>query len=382
MPDSNDPFDTSAASQSAGGQQPRVTLDQFSTNSTSPTNNAINSQPTGATAPAEAPAKQPSNPEPMAATNIAGLSSLETSDDSNSNPLDSTPIPTPASSTIPQNTLFGSTDKPAKKKGFFGLSRKSKTAEQTQPTTPLFSASNQEFSDNSDIAPANPIDINSALGADPANPADSSITNDSVPVTEQLDTLTTPSTEPETTNPIADSLSTAANLADQNKSPVEIGSSQPKQITISMLTIIFGLLFVVSTSLAIWLMISKNSVNSQLNDATAELQSIKDKNNSKANKANKTTTQFDSLQNKIKELTKSNETKQKVLDENKKSIDDLTKRNTDLNNQLKSAQDKLASDKQVSDSMKSLVITLCDSNDNIKKSSTCVDAAAANSEHN
>ena len=61
------------------------------------------------------------------------------------------------------------------------------------------------------------------------------------------------------------------------------------------------------------------------------------------------------------------------MDENKKTIEDLAKKNTDLTTQLNAANAKLASDKSVSDNMKSLVVTMCASgSEGVKNSPPCI----------
>lgn len=300
------------------------------------------------TSPSSAVPNQINNPNLVAMTTA----------DQTANLTSNNPVVTPANpfQAIP------SKKKPKKIKKLGSLLKKNKKEDSpATPTTPLFSANNSEFSNGSDPSA---ININQTLtdGND----------NNLTPANPSLDGLTNTDS-----NPISDSLAKAAEAVDNTASQVSKPVNQPQQLTVSVLTIVFGLLFISTAIFTLFTCLDKNKIENKLRDATAELQSYKDKDTNKANYSNKASAQFDSLQNKIKDLTKSNEDKQKTLDENKKTIEDINKKNNDLSKQLKDSQDKLASDKQVSTSMKSLVTALCAAQSNGLASSTvCTDQAA------
>lgn len=176
----------------------------------------------------------------------------------------------------------------------------------------------------------------------------------------------------------SESLGQSTNLADQpskrssSKKASNKAGSQPKQLTVSVLTIVFGVLFLASSALAATFFVQKNGINSQLEDAQAKLSKLQDQSNSSTNSTNKASTQFDSLQTKIEELTKTNQENSQTIENNKKTIDDLNKRNSDLTNQLTAAQNKLTADTSVSDNMKSLVTTMCAAGAPYNTSSACV----------
>ena len=107
------------------------------------------------------------------------------------------------------------------------------------------------------------------------------------------------------------------------------------------------------------------------------MQQLTDENNSSTTSSNKSSTQFDALQDKIADLTTQNEEKQKTIDENKTTIDNLNKQVSDLNTKLTDAQNKLTSDTQVSDKMQSLITTMC-ANQEFATSSVCIEANGGN----
>ncbi len=154
-------------------------------------------------------------------------------------------------------------------------------------------------------------------------------------------------------------------------------NGQPKQLTVSVLTIIFFVLFIGAGAAAVYFGIQNNKNVNALSDAQAELQQLKDQNADSSNSANKESTQFDALQDRIKELTTDNDNKQKTIDENKTTIDNLNKQVTDLTKQVTDANNKLTSDTTVSDKMQSLITTMCASPD-FAASSVCIDANGGN----
>lgn len=190
-------------------------------------------------------------------------------------------------------------------------------------------------------------------------------------------------------SPIGASLAAAAAAADSQTGDVSITptkdagkvkaakAGQPKQLTVSVLTIIFFILFAGATATAIYFGIQNNKNVNALGDAQAELQQLKDQNADSSNSANKESTQFDALQDRIKELTEQNDAKQKTIDENKTTIDNLNKQVSDLNQQVTAANNKLTSDTSVSDKMQSLITTMCASPD-FAASSVCIDANGGN----
>jgi len=111
------------------------------------------------------------------------------------------------------------------------------------------------------------------------------------------------------------------------------GQKQPKQFTISILTIIFFILTLAGaagTGYFWW----QNSENADARaDAEAKVAQLTDQTVDTSTSENKATGQFDALQDRVADLTKQNEDKQKKLDDNKKTIDDLNKKVTDVTNQ-------------------------------------------------
>lgn len=192
------------------------------------------------------------------------------------------------------------------------------------------------------------------------------------------------------TSPISASLAAAAEAADSKSGGIELtptnqpkknkGSKtgQPKQLTISVLTIVFFVLFLGATAAAVYFGIQNNKNSNELSDAQAKLQQLTDENNSSTTSSNKSSTQFDALQDKIADLTTQNEEKQKTIDENKTTIDNLNKQVSDLNTKLTDAQNKLTSDTQVSDKMQSLITTMCANEPYKSQSSVCIEANGGN----
>ena len=164
----------------------------------------------------------------------------------------------------------------------------------------------------------------------------------------------------------------AAQAADNQKKPPKLTPPRQKQVTISLLTIIFFLLFLVSTGVAVWFGYDNNKKSTALADARAKLAQSKDYLSDKTNTSTKTSTQFDALQAKIADLTKKNDEAKQQLDEKQKNIDDQNKKIADLTKQNGDFQNKINSDKTISDNMHSLAVTLCASNPSIAGSAPCV----------
>lgn len=139
------------------------------------------------------------------------------------------------------------------------------------------------------------------------------------------------------------------------------GASTGRQLTISTMTIVFAVLFVVATGVAIYFGLQNKKNVDALADARAQVSELTDNDNSAKSANTKSTTQLSALQDKVQDLTKKTEDNQKTIDDLNKKNNDLTKSNTDLQNQLKAANDKLASDKSVSENMKSLLTAMCTS---------------------
>ena len=205
-------------------------------------------------------------------------------------------------------------------------------------------------------------------------------------------TIATPNDDNNNASPISASLAAAAEVADSKSGGVELTSKdqskknknkdgktgQPKQMTVSVLTIIFFILFLGSTAAAVYFGIQNNKNSNELSDAQAKLQQLTDENNSSTTSSNKSSTQFDALQDKIAELTAQSDEKQKTIDENKTTIDNLNKQVSDLNTKLTDAQNKLTSDTQVSDKMQSLITTMCANEPYKSQSSVCIEANGGN----
>ena len=227
---------------------------------------------------------------------------------------------------------------------------------------------------------------------DPTSSAMGSLDNihDSKAATDLLDSLANDNGasghDSTTTSPIGASLATAAATADSKPSGVNMAatkagktkSGQPKQLTISVLTIIFFILFLGATAAAVCFAIQNNKNSNSLSDAQAELQQLKDQAADSSNSSNVASTQLDSLQSRIADLTKQNEEKQATIDQNNKTIQDLNNKNNDLSSQLKQTQDKLNSDTQVSQDLQSLVVTMCTQEPYKSTSSACISANGGN----
>ena len=280
----------------------------------------------------------------------------------------------PTSSVVAPEPTPASEEKSKKKKSKKGslFSRKKKEKASDKPADPVSNA-NAVFGADLMASHASPLGFNPL---DPVTPEGTP----GVSIDSSSSSSTTPTSESsDSSSPIGDALSAAAAMADSqtgdvtiNKTPAKkkSASGQPKQLTISLLTIVFCVLFIISTVCAVYFAIQNGKSASQLSDTKAELQELRDKDNASSTTNSKTSDQFDALQNKIAGLTKQATDNKKTMDENKKTIEDLTKKNTDLTTQLNAANAKLASDKSVSDNMKSLVITMCTKPD-FKESAAC-----------
>ncbi|MCL2037911.1 hypothetical protein FWG95_02825 [Candidatus Saccharibacteria bacterium] len=148
--------------------------------------------------------------------------------------------------------------------------------------------------------------------------------------------------------PTSDPLSQIAALTDDDQPALPTDAKlpkdqkQPKQFTISILTIIFFVLTLAGaagTGYFWW----QNSENADARaDAEAKVAQLTDQTVDTSTSENKATGQFDALQDRVADLTKQSEDKQKKLDENKKTIDDLNKKVTDLNKAKEDAEKKAA----------------------------------------
>lgn len=283
----------------------------------------------------------------------------------------------PASSVVAPEPTPASEEKSKKKKSKKGSLFSRKKKEKAGSDKPADPASNTSTVFGADLMASHA----SPLGFNPLDP----VTPEGTPGVSVDDSSSSSSTTPtsassDSSSPIGDALSAAAAMADSQTGDVTIdktpakkksASGQPKQLTISLLTIVFCVLFIISTVCAVYFAIQNGKSTNQLSDTKAELQELRDKDNASSTTNSKTSDQFDALQNKIAGLTKQATDNKKTMDENKKTIEDLTKKNTDLTTQLNAANAKLASDKSVSDNMKSLVTTLCTKED-YKSSSACI----------
>ena len=299
-----------------------------------------------------------SQPEPAGGMTLS--EPITTPDISSFGDLDAIPAPT-----MPDlfNSATSKKEKKSKtKKPLFGNKKATDNADTTDNKTSV------ETTDNNSL--------NNAPMPDLANPVATTKTgnNDS----------------DATTSPISASLAAAAEAADGKSGGIELtptnqpkknkGSktNQPKQLTISVLTIVFFVLFLGATATAVYFGIQNNKNSNELSDAQAKLQQLTDENNSSTTSSNKSSTQFDALQDKIADLTTQNEEKQKTIDENKTTIDNLNKQVSDLNTKLTDAQNKLTSDTQVSDKMQSLITTMCANEPYKSQSSVCIEANGGN----
>ncbi len=104
----------------------------------------------------------------------------------------------------------------------------------------------------------------------------------------------------------------------------------PRQFTISIASIILFLLAAGGIGGTIYYYMQNDANQGKIKTYQAQVAELQNNGASSSDSDNKTSSQFDALQDKITELTKQNEAKQKTLDENKTKIDDLTKKNSDL----------------------------------------------------
>lgn len=221
-------------------------------------------------------------------------------------------------------------------------------------------------------APATPdfSDLSAAPNQDPLNNPLATPNEASTPSVKVLppEADAAPATGDQSTNLFEQ----AAQVADNQKKPPKLATPKQKQVTISLLTIIFFLLFLASTGVAVWFGYDNNKKSTALADAQAKLAQSKDYLSDKTNTSTKTSTQFDALQAKIADLTKKNDEAKQQLDEKQKNIDDQNKKIADLTKQNGDFQNKINSDKAISDNMHSLAVTLCASNPSIAGSAPCV----------
>ena len=287
--------------------------------------------------------------------------------------------------TTPDINSFGDSDAVIDSEiaGLFGNST-SKKEKKSKTKKSLFGG--KKATDNAD-ATNNKTSVENVFGSTDNN----SLNN--APMPDLANTIATTeignSNSDTATSPISASLVAAAEAADSKSGGIELtptnqpkknkGSKtgQPKQLTISVLTIVFFVLFLGATATAVYFGIQNNKNGNELSDAQAKLQQLTDENNSSTTSSNKSSTQFDALQDKIADLTTQNEEKQKTIDENKTTIDNLNKQVSDLNTKLTDAQNKLTSDTQVSDKMQSLITTMC-ANQEFATSSVCIEANGGN----
>lgn len=189
----------------------------------------------------------------------------------------------------------------------------------------------------------------------------------------KMPTANTATATAKPTSPISSALADAAAISD-SKSPLSMNNAKDnkvkpakssksastgKQLTISTMTIVFAVLFVVATGVAIYFGIQNKQNADALADTQAQVSELTDNDNDAKSSNTKSTTQLSALQDKVQDLTKKTEDSQKTIDDLNKKNNDLTKSNTDLQNQLKAANDKLASDKSVADNMKSMLNAMC-----------------------
>ncbi len=123
----------------------------------------------------------------------------------------------------------------------------------------------------------------------------------------------------------------ADNKADKKKAKKDKKADKPaRQFTISTASIILFLLAIGGIGGTVYYYMQNNANYDKMKTYQAQVAELENNGTSTSDTENKTSSQFDALQDKITELTTQNEAKQKTLDENKTKIDDLTKKNTDL----------------------------------------------------
>ena len=118
--------------------------------------------------------------------------------------------------------------------------------------------------------------------------------------------------------------------AKKDKKAAIKGDKPTRQFTISIASIILFLLAVGGIGGTIYFYMQNSSNSDKVKTYQARVAELENNGASTSDSENKTSSQFDALQDKITELTKQNEAKQKTADENKTTIDDLTKKNNDL----------------------------------------------------
>ncbi len=198
------------------------------------------------------------------------------------------------------------------------------------------------------------------------------------------DPLDSVSIEPEAAAPetptSSDPLSQIAALADDDKTTPPAGTKppkgqkQPKQFTISILTIIFFVLTLAGIGGTIYFYMQNQKNSDARADAEAKVAQMTDQSVDSSTSENKTSTQFDALQDKVADLTTQNENKQKTLDENKKTIEDLNKKITEKDAQITEQNKKLTNIDTLTNNVTNMVTTLC-ADDRFKSSPTCATPA-------
>ena len=157
-----------------------------------------------------------------------------------------------------------------------------------------------------------------------------SLLNDNEPLSDGF--LNDTSSSSVEASPVSPAVSAPINKKDDKKSTKKAakGEKPPRQFTISIASIILFLLAAGGIGGSVYFYMQNNSNLNKNKTYQAQIAELQNNGASTSDSENKTSSQFDALQDKITELTKQNEAKQKTIDENKIKIDDLTKKNNDL----------------------------------------------------
>lgn len=167
--------------------------------------------------------------------------------------------------------------------------------------------------------PHDPVDAANALPKNPENPLDG-VSNDG----EFLGNMA----PKDDSKPIDKKAAKEAKKA--GKLGMEQGVKPPKQFTISIASIILFILAAGGIGGTIYFYMQNNTNMDKLKTSQAQVEELKNNGADVSNSEDKTTNQFDALQNKITDLTKQNAEKQTTLDANKTKIDELTKKSDEL----------------------------------------------------
>jgi cell division protein FtsB len=171
--------------------------------------------------------------------------------------------------------------------------------------------------------------------ANTSDTSDSLLNDNDAPNDNFLNDASEPAKDTDTSTPILSGMlpddKPVDDKADKKKAKKDKKGDKPaRQFTISIASIILFLLAIGGIGGTIYYYLQNSSNSDKVKTYQARIAELENNGASTSDSENKTSSQFDALQDKITELTTQNADKQKTLDDNKTKIDDLTKKNADL----------------------------------------------------